>query len=184
MGKHESIDVATAPPAPIAKSVLAHRKKLEAERDALNVGAPELALASAKGDPEAKAALAAIPGKRAALQFEIDWNHAAHGLAMQQDHAAEVAWRTSIQSMGLDEIIQGISGDGCCTRCQPGVNGGCVITAGCSQAGSTCGHPIREKHSVFGRNATGQRQFLYHRNPQAAKVFAAACKKLNVNISG
>jgi hypothetical protein len=89
MGKPKNI----APPAPIAKAVRDHRKKLEAERDALQTGAAELALKSARGDTAAQAALWAIPEKQAGIQFEIDQNHAAYELAEKQDSDAEAAWR-------------------------------------------------------------------------------------------
>lgn len=143
----------------------------------------ELARLSALGDAEAKATLAAIPGKIAALQFEIDLNEAAHGLAVQQDSAAEAAWRSSIQEMSPEDAITGIGKDSCCGLCRPGTLGGCVITAGHPFAGSTCGHPIRERHVVFGRDAEGRRQFLYRDNPRAMSVFDAARKKLNVGVN-
>jgi hypothetical protein len=181
MGRHEKIAVSLKPPAPTAKAVLAHRKRLEIERDGfLRTGAAALALASARGDADAQAALAAIPAKFAAIQFEIDLNHEAHELAHKQDADAEVAWRESLQSMDPEDLIAGINRDECCHRCQPNSPGGCVITSGYSYAGSQCGHPIREKHIVFGRDANGVRQFLYRQNAQALKVFTAACKRLGV----
>jgi hypothetical protein len=60
--------VSLSPPAPTAKAVLVYKKTLEAERDRLRNGAPELALAASRGDAEAKAALAATP----ALQRTAD----------------------------------------------------------------------------------------------------------------
>jgi hypothetical protein len=42
-------EIALDPPAPTAKAVLVHRKKLEIDRDALCAGAAELALKSARG---------------------------------------------------------------------------------------------------------------------------------------
>jgi hypothetical protein len=169
-----------APPSPTAPTVRAHRKKLEIERDGLRTGAAELALASAMGDLAARAALGAIPGKFAALQFEIDQNSEAYALAEKQDSAAEAAWRASIQTMDPEDMIEGIGQDSCCRLCQPGAPGGCVITASHPYAGSTCGHPVREKHLVFGRDETGKRQFLYRNSPQALKVFTAARKRLKV----
>jgi hypothetical protein len=176
MGKH----IPLAPPAPCAPAVLAHRKKLEIERDALCAGAAELALKSARGDTAAQAALWAIPAKQAGLQFEIDQNHAAYSLATKQDSDAETAWRASLQSMAPEDLIAGISGDGCCHLCQPG--GFCVITAGAAHAGATCGHPIREKHAIFGRDESGDRQFLYRHSPRALAVFSAAREKLKVRV--
>jgi hypothetical protein len=173
-------EIALDPPAPTAKVVLAHRKKLEAARDGLRTGAAELALASALGDADAQAALAAIPDKFAALQFEIDLNHEAYELAHQHDSDAETAWRASLQSMDPEDLITGINRDECCHRCQPNSPGGCVITAGFPYAGSQCGHPIREKVMIFGRDVAGNRRFLYEHNPQAARVFEAARARLKV----
>src|SRR2546421_4665246 len=141
MGMHKNI-IPTAPPAQRAPAVRAHRKMLEIERDALRAGAVELALASALGDPTAKAALAALPAKLAALQFEIDLNHQAHELQQGHDAAAEVAWRASIQTLPPEEIIEGLDRESCCRRCQPGINGGCCITASAPYAGGVCGHPV------------------------------------------
>jgi murein DD-endopeptidase MepM/ murein hydrolase activator NlpD len=180
MGRHEKIAISLKPPAPTARTVLEHRKKLETERDGLHTGAAALALASAQGDADAQDALAAIPAKFAAIQFEIDLNHEAYKLAHKQDADAEVAWRESLQSTDPEDLIAGINKDECCHRCQPNSPGGCVITAGYPYAGSQCGHPIREKHMVFGRDETGVRQFLYRQNAQALKVFTAARKRLGV----
>jgi len=143
--------VSRTAPAPIAKSVLAHRRIIEAERDALKTGAAELALKSVGGDLEARAALAAIPGKTAALQREIDWNHAAHELAIKHDSDAEIAWRASL------------------------------LTGGAPYAGSTCLHPVRygTLHQ-FNVDMTGRRIFPHRGHPRASQVFDAATTKLKV----
>jgi hypothetical protein len=177
MGKLEK-PVALTPPAPTANSVLARRKKLETERDAMRDGAAELALRSAQGDTAAQAALWAIPAKQAGLQFEIDQTHAAYALATKQDSDAETAYRASLQLMDPEDLIAGINRDECCHLCQPG--GFCVITAGAAHAGATCGHPIRQLGQIFGRDANGVRQFLYHRSPRALAVFNAACERLKI----
>jgi hypothetical protein len=143
MGRHEKITTSDKPPAPTARAVLAHRKKLEIERDALRAGAAELALKSARGDTAAQAALWAMPGKQAGLQFEIDQNHAAHELAMKQDSDAEIAWRASLQLMEPEDLIAGINKEECCHRCQPNIPGGCVLSAAAPYPGSTCMHPTR-----------------------------------------
>lgn len=175
MGRHE---IALDPPAPTAKAVLAHRKKLETDRDSLRTGAAKLALAAALGDLDARAALAAMPGELAALQFEIDLNHEAHDLAVKQDSDAEVAWRAALDSMNPEDLIAGINRDECSHRCQPGSF--CVITAGYPYAGAQCGHPIRERDLIFSRDANGVRQFLYRRSPRALAVFNAALERLRV----
>jgi hypothetical protein len=178
MGKHEKIAVSDKPPAPTARAVLEHRKKLEIERDAMRDGAAELALRSAQGDTAAQAALWAIPAKQAGLQFEIDQNHAAYALAAKQDGDAETAWRAQVQSMAPEDLIAGINKDECCHLCQPGSF--CVITAGYLFAGATCGHPIRQLSQIFGRDANGVRQFLYNQSPRALAVFNAGCERLKV----
>jgi hypothetical protein len=173
----EEIDV---PPAPTAKAVLDHRKKLEIERDGLRTGTAVLALSSALGDPDAKAALAAIPAKLAALQFEIDLNHEAYELSVKQDSDAERAWRASLHEMDPEIVIAGLNRDECPKLCQVNCPGGCVIAGGFPYAGSQCCHPVREQQSVFCRDQNGDRQFLYRRHPRAAEVFEAARRRLKV----
>jgi hypothetical protein len=169
------------PPAPTAKAVRDHRKKLEIERDGLRTGAAELARLAALGDADAKAALAAIPGKHAALQFEIDLNHEAYEIATKHDSDAEIAWRASLQSMEPEDLIAGINKDECCHRCQPGVPGGCVLTAAAPYAGSTCFHPVRfGTFHQFNIDDSGRRIFPHRHHAQAKKVFDAACDKLKV----
>jgi hypothetical protein len=178
MGKLEKI-VPDTPPAPAAKAVLAHRKKLEIERDALRTGAAELALKSAQGDASAQAALSALHRKIGDLEFEINCNSLAFDLATTQDSDAESAWRALLQTMDPEEIIAGIGKELCCRRCQPGINGGCVISAAAPASGGVCSHPIRQHH-LFHINDRGLRKFPYRDNPQASRVFDAACEKLNV----
>jgi hypothetical protein len=167
------------PPAPLKPTVLAHRRTLELERDALRAGAIELAVASATGDLGARNTLAALPAKLAALQFEIDLSHQAQELAHGQDAAAETAWRAAIQAMEPEEIIAGIGRESCCGRCMPGLPGGCVLTAGAPYSGAACGHPVTQRHLLH-RDEQGRRIFPYRDTPQASRVFAAACDKLNV----
>jgi hypothetical protein len=136
-------------------------------------------LESARGKAGAKDALGALYLKIRSTEFEIECNHAAAELAAQQDAAAEIAWRKSIQELDPEEIIAGVGRDSCCGRCTPGSPGGCVITASAPYAGGTCGHPIREKH-LFHLNDQGRRIFRYRDNPQASRIFDAACKRLGV----
>jgi len=168
------------PPAPTAKVVRAHRQTLELLLAALKQSAAELALASAKGKAGAKDALGALYLRIRATEFEIECNHAAAELASEQDAAAEIAYRAAIQTLDPEEIIAGIRTDSCCSRCTPGSPGGCVITASAPYAGGTCGHPIREKH-LFHLNDQGRRLFRYRDNPQASRIFDAACKRLGVS---
>lgn len=167
-------------PAPIAKSVLAHRRILEAERDALRTGVAELALKSALGDLDARAALAAIPGKTAALQHEIDQNHAAHELAIKVDNDAEIAWRASLQTLPPVEIIAGINRDECARLCQQGIAGGCILAGG-SPRFSTCLHPTRHgTFHPFHLDAVGRKVFPLRHHPRASEVFDAACAKIKL----
>jgi hypothetical protein len=180
MGKHEQI-IPLAPPSPTAPAVRAHRKKLEAARDGLRTGAAALALASALGDADAQAALAAIPNKFAALQLEIDLNHEAHELAYKQDADAEVAWRAAIQTLPPEELLVGLNKDECSRLCQPGIPGGCVLCGAAPHAGSTCWHPTRMgSFHQFNLDNLGKRIFPLRDNPQASRVFDAALDKLKV----
>jgi hypothetical protein len=177
MARHETI-VPLKPPAPTKPAIVAYRKTLEIERDALKASAAALAFASAKGDSAAREALAAIPGRLAALQFEIDLNHECQQLAHAEDAAAEIAWRAAIQAMNPAAIIQGISKEQCAPRCLRGTPGGCVLSGGDPYASSCC-HPILEKH-LFSRDGRGMRLFTFRHNPQASAVFDAACDFLKV----
>jgi hypothetical protein len=171
--------VSLKPPAPTAKAVRAHRKTLELSLLALKESAAALALASARGKVGAKDALAALYLRIRATEFEAECNYAAAELATQEDAAAEVAWRAAIQTLSPDEIIAGIGKDSCCSRCTPGIPGGCVLTAMAPHSGGTCSHPIRERH-LFYVNDRGMREFAYRNSPQAAMVFDAACERLKV----
>jgi hypothetical protein len=169
------------PPIGTAKAVLAYRKKLELERDGLRTGAAELALRASRGDAEAKAALAAIPAKYAALTLEIDVNGGAYDLAVKEDHDAEIAWRASLQSMDPEDLIAGINKDECCGLCQPGIAGGCVLASAAPFSGSTCWHPTRMgTFHQFNLDDSGRRIFPFRNNPRAKKVFDVACDKLKV----
>ena len=173
--------VSLKPPAPTAKLVLQHRKRLEAERDALQNGVAELALKSAHGDTAARAELRAVASKREGLQFEIDQNHTANELAVKQDSDAEVFWRLELPRLPPEELISGINRDECCSACRPGVTGGCVLAGGAAYADSGCIHPIRfGSHHQFVIGDDGKRIFPHRDHPRAAKVFRAAIEKLKV----
>jgi hypothetical protein len=176
---HDETVAPLTPPAASKPAVIAHRRTLELERDALRAGAVELALASARGDVDARHTLAALPAKLAALQFEIDLNHQVQELAQAEDAAAEIAWRAAIQGLDPAGIIAGIGKDSCCGRCMPGIAGGCVLTGGAPFSGSTCWHPVKERH-LFHRDNQGKRIFPYRDTPQASKIFDAACEKLGI----
>jgi hypothetical protein len=171
--------VSMKPPVATKPAVRAHCRTLELERDAIRAGAVALASASAKGDPAAREALAVVPARLAALQFEIDLNRDCQEIAEKEDAAAQVAWRSAIQAMDAAEIVAGIGKESCCGRCMPGIPGGCVLTASVPHAGSTCSHPIKERH-LFHRDEFGRRIFPHRDNPHASRVFGEACRKLNV----
>jgi hypothetical protein len=166
------------PPTPTVNAVRAHRRTLELSLDALKAGVGELALASARGNPGAQEALAALCGRLRAIEFEIECNHQARELATQQDAAAEVKWRAAIQTLDPDEIIDGLGRDCCPRRCTPGIAGGCVLSAAAPHAGAHCAHPVKERH-LYSRDDSGRRIFP-HRDTPAARVFDAACERLKV----
>jgi hypothetical protein len=184
MDTAEKIVPLTAP-SPIAKRVLARRQILEAERDAVKTGAAELALKSALGDLDARAALAAMPGKIAALQLEADLAHEAHQLAIKQDSEAELAWRAARHQLPVDEVLKGFNADECPHLCQPGIVGGCCLAGGAPHAGPDCMHPTR--HGTFHQFAldnSGRRIFPHGHHPRASQVFDAACDKIGPQVKG
>ena len=178
MSKPETI-VSLKPPAPTASTVRAHRQTLELSLTALRASAAELALASAKGKAGARDALAALYLKIRVTEFSIECNHLAAELATQEDAAAEVAWRAAIQALDPEQIIEGIGKEKCPSRCTPGIPGGCCISASAPYAGTTCSHPVRERH-LFHLDDRGRRLFPYRDNPQALRIFIAACRRLRV----
>jgi hypothetical protein len=185
MGKLEQIydaqtGVALNPPVPTGKLVLAHRKKLEVERDGLRANAAELALKAALGDGAAQAELASIPGKHAALTFEIDMNAAAHDIAKQRDGEAEIAWRKSLQDLPPEVLLTGLNKYECPHLCQSGIAGGCVLGGGSPRCGSTCWHPTRlGTFHQFSIDETGRKVSPFANSP-ASRVFDVACDKLKV----
>jgi hypothetical protein len=170
----------TSPPAPTAMSVRAHGKTLALKIDALRAGAGQLALGSARGQPGAQSALAALDARIRALEYELSLNPQAVELARQEDAAAEAAWRSNIQMMDPDEIIEGITRDSCCRRCVPGGPNGCVITSPASHSGGVCGHPVTQKHLWF-RDQTGHTHFPYEDTARAMEIHMAACRRLKVS---
>lgn len=177
----EAITAPLIPPAATAPVILARRRKLEAERDALRAGLADLALRSAKGDAAAQTELRAIPEKLAGLQFEIDQNFSAHELAVKQDSDAEIRWRSSLQDLAPEVLLAGLTAENCPGACQPGIAGGCVLAGGAPYAGSTCHHPVRfGSFHQFCVDDAGKRIFQHQYHPQAALVFSAAIHKLKV----
>jgi hypothetical protein len=167
-------------PAPTATSIRAYGKTLALALDAMKLGAAEAALASARGKPGAKDALANLCWRIKATEFEIELNDQAVALAMAEDAAAEAAWRAAIQEMDPEEIIEGIGKDVCCGRCTVGVF--CVITAAAAHAGPVCGHPVKSRH-LFQIDQAGRVLFPYRDTPRAREIYAAACRKLRVPTS-
>jgi hypothetical protein len=170
--------VPAKPPAPSAPAVRAHRQTLELALDALKAGAAELALASARGRAGAQDALAALHRKVGDIEFEIKCHSLAVDLATTQDGDAFAAWRAAVQQLEPEQVIEGLSKEGCCHRCIPGES--CVITSSVTHAGSTCGHPIRERH-LFPLDEAGRTLFPYRDNPRALEIYQAAARKLKVS---
>jgi hypothetical protein len=170
----------TAPPQPTSQKVRAHRKMLEIERDALRAAGPALSLASALGDLGAKADLAALHAKLAALQFEIDCNDQAVDLARSADAAREASWRAAVQELPAEEIIAGVGPGACPLRCQPGLH--CVISGSAKYAGSACSHPVTERH-LWRRSEDGAVHYPYEADARSYELYLACCRKLKVSPS-
>jgi hypothetical protein len=168
-------------PAPIAMSIRAHGKTLALKIDALRAGAAKLVLDEARGKTGAFEALTDLYLKLKILEFALELNGQAVELARQEDAHNDACWRAAIQTLDPDEIVEGISKGGCCAKCTPGVNGGCVITNPAPHAGPTCGHPILTKDLQF-IDEVGKRHFRYEKNPRALEIYKAACRKLKVSL--
>jgi hypothetical protein len=178
MGRREQI-IPLDPPAARAPAVLERRGALERELADLKLQIAEKALDAYERRPDGRESLAALDAKIRACAFLIDCYAAAHELAARRDDQAIVTWKAEVQTLEPEEIVAGISKELCCHRCQPGINGGCVITSSVPHAGGACAHPIRERNS-FHINERGLREFRYGDNPQASMVFYAAVDKLKV----
>jgi hypothetical protein len=170
----------TAPPAPTAKQVRAHRQSLMMSIAAMRAGAPELAFASAMGNLGAKDALANLYLKLKTLEWELELNAEAVNLGRSADQAAETARREAIQALPAEEIIEGITRDSCCRLCIPGSD--CVISAPAGRSGGICVHPVTQKHLFF-LDETGRRHYPYEDNPRSYEIHLAACRKLKLKVS-
>ena len=177
MGKMETIAPAT-PPAARVPAVLARLRTAERELADLKLQRGERQLAAAEGRHGAKEALAALHQKIAAVAFEIECSGPAREHAARLDQDALVAYRAAIQTLPAEVIVAGLTRDSCCGLCGPAT--GCVIAGNNLLGGAgPCSHPVKERLS-FVLDERGRRIFRYRDNPQASKVFDAACEKLNV----
>jgi hypothetical protein len=167
MGRHEKI-IPTELPARRAPAVLKHLQISKRELVALEGQIPALLLAVAEARPGAKEGLAALREEIATAEFEIE-NHAkARELAERLDEQAIVAWKAAVQTLSLEDIVEGITKDQCCRRCAAGA--GCVISGADPLAGPCC-HPV-----LVGRLELTR----YQENPKVAAVYAAACALLGI----
>jgi hypothetical protein len=160
-------EIAHSPPAPRAVRVAERLQISKRTLGELEGAIPRLLLAALEGHPGAKDELAALREKIAAAQFEIENNAKARDHAAHLDQEAIAAWRASIQTLPPEEIIAGITKDGCCRRCGPA---GCVIV-GADPMGRECSHPVVSSEGLKAR---------YHQNPKVLAVFEAACSKLGI----
>jgi hypothetical protein len=167
MGRHEKI-IPTEPPAPRAPTVLKHLQTSKRALVALEGEVPALLLAVAEERPGAKEGLAALREEIAAAEFEIEHNAKARELAERLDEQAIAAFKAAVQTLSLEEIVEGISKDQCPRRCAARV--GCVITGADPLAGP-CAHPVLVGSLELHR---------YRDNPQICAVYAAAAAKLNL----
>jgi hypothetical protein len=149
------------PPASRVPAVRDRAIRLEAELAALALRQAAAVLACAEGAPRAAAALADLHHKIALAEFELAGNGAARDLAEKLDQASLETWRADVQTLPPDEIVGGITRDGCCRRCRPG---DCVI-AGANRIPSECVHPVK----------SGPLRFDAHtRNPIIVAAWKAA----------
>jgi hypothetical protein len=176
--KSEKI-VAVEPPKATAPAVRKHRQTLVLARDALQASAPALALEAALGQFGAKDAFANLIWKMKTLEYELGLYDQVVALAMAQDTAAETAWRSAIQELPADEIVQGIGREVCCSRCSPGTHNGCVISTPAARSGGVCCNPVSQRHLWY-RNEEGRVIFPYADDPRCYELHLAACRRLKV----
>jgi hypothetical protein len=169
VGKHERRIIQDQPPALRAPAVA--RRLAVAQRDLsdLKLLIGERGLAVAEGKPGAKEAFAALHQQITSTAFEIEHFSKARELAARLDQEAITAFKAAIQTLAPDDIVAGITKDGCCRRCGPA---GCVIVGG-DPMGSECAHPVISREGLKAR---------YHQNPKVLAVFEAACAKLGMGI--
>jgi hypothetical protein len=153
-----------------AEAVIAHLHVLRRALADYEAQIPEAALASASGRQGGRARLWALENKIRCTTFEIEAHGPARLLAERCDHDAVAAWRTQVQAMPVEAIIEGISKEQCCRHCRVGRH--CVITGADPLAGP-CAHPVLVGSLELDR---------YKENPKIRAVFAAACAKLNVRF--
>jgi hypothetical protein len=166
MGKHERI-IPDKPPAPRAPKVLERLQISKRTLGELEGEIPRLLLAALEGRPGSGDELAALRESIAAVQFEIENNGRARDLAAHLDQEAIAAWRQAIQTLPPEQLVDGVTRDGCCRRCGPA---GCVIV-GSDPMARECAHPVISREGLKAR---------YHGNPKIVAVFEAAAAKLGI----
>jgi hypothetical protein len=167
MGKLEKI-VPVEPPAPRAPTVLEHLQVSKRNLVALEAEIPGLLLAVAEERAGAKEGLAILREEIAAAKFAIEHSAKARELAERLHDEAVVAFKASVQSLPVAEIIDGLTRDSCCRRCIRGT--GCAITGSDPLAGP-CQHPVLVGALELHR---------YVDNPRIQEIYAAACVKLGL----
>ncbi|MCK1707625.1 MULTISPECIES: hypothetical protein [unclassified Bradyrhizobium] len=174
-----SQDVPFDPPALTVPAMRKHRSVIELEFAGLKANLPAALVASARGEPGARAALSALRRQVQDLEFEIDRNIDAVGLAEQDDVAAHAAWRKAVHDLPPAEAIAGIGRDVCPRRCLRGVAYGCVLGGGCTDASASCWHPVTQG-DIFHNDDAGRKMFPFRFHERASRVFDAACEKLKL----
>jgi hypothetical protein len=166
MGRHETM-VPFAPPAIRAPTVIRYLQVNQRTLVEIEARVPALLLAVAEKQPGALVELAATREEIAQIQFEIEHGAKARELAAGLDQAAFQDWKKAVQTLPPEQIVEGISKEGCCRRCVEGSV--CAITGADIYAGGACAHPIK---------AGALAAISSRDNPKVVAVFAAACSKL------
>jgi hypothetical protein len=167
MGKLEKI-VLAEPPALRAPAVIVRLRIAERELADLKLQVPERVLAVAEGKPGAREALTTLHQKIAVIAFEIECSGQARQLAERLDEHSMVDFKAAVQTLPVEQILEGLSKETCCRRCIPGT--GCAITASDPLSGP-CQHPLIGGALELTR---------YRTNPKIQAIYSAACAKLGV----
>ena len=153
------------PPASRVPAALARKSLVRRELDALNLQRAACVLARAENAPGAGEDLDRLRGKIAAAEFELSASDLAIDLARHLDGVGLAAWKTELQNLPPEQIIEGIAIDGCCLRCRPGA---CVIV-GADAIPGECAHPALSGPLISIRHQA---------NPRILAVYAAAAEKI------
>jgi hypothetical protein len=168
-----------APPSSTEPAARAHRRALEAELAHLQAAVPAVLLARVEKLPGAAKALSGLRKKIDDLTYEIDRFPDLLEHIREMDAAATKRWQVAVHCLPVEEALQGLGKEVCCSRSNHGVSGGCIFTSG--EPSAECWHPgIGIIMGRFRRDEAGRYVFPFRYNPRAGLLFDEACRRLKL----